>query len=152
MVKDMPPRDSQAKPSDKELIRQARQAQRNAYAPYSDFPVGAALMTEDGRVFAGCNVENASFGATSCAERNAAFMAVCKGSKRFIKIVVVTNQDEPVMPCGICRQVLWEFGKNMEIIAVGKTGREIRVQLADLQPYGFDLEEIKPASKKDLIE
>jgi cytidine deaminase len=127
-------------PKDDELIEQARRVQRQAYAPYSNFKVGASLLSDDGRIFVGCNVENASYGATICAERNAVAAGVCNGARRFQKIVIVANQDEPVMPCGICRQVLFEFGSDIEIIAIGKTGKRKQALLKDLLPIGFRLE------------
>lgn len=128
-------------PSDEDLIQQARAVQQKAYAPYSQFKVGAALLTADGNVYTGCNVENASFGATNCAERTAVFSAVCDGSRQFLKIVVVTESDEPVMPCGICRSVLFEFAPDLEIIAVSATGKVHRSKLHELYPEGFQLKE-----------
>lgn len=127
-------------PTDDDLIKQAKRAQRQAYAPYSNFKVGSALLTDDGRIFTGCNVENASYGATICAERNAVAAAVCNGARRFQKIVIVTDQEDPVMPCGMCRQVLFEFNPDLEIIAVGKTGKREQAILKDLLPFGFQLE------------
>jgi cytidine deaminase len=126
-------------PSDEDLIRQARAAQQQAYAPYSQFKVGAALLSEDGKVYTGCNVENASLGATNCAERTAVYSAICDGSRNFVKIVVVTDSENPVMPCGICRTVLFEFATDLEIIAVDRTGRIERAALSTLLPHGFRL-------------
>ncbi|MFW9935977.1 MAG: cytidine deaminase [Candidatus Thorarchaeota archaeon] len=126
--------------SDEELIQKARVAQSHAYAPYSQFAVGAALLTEDGQVFTGCNVENATFGATVCAERTAVFSAVCHGARRFVKIAIVTDNKEPVMPCGICRSVLFEFAPNLEVIAVGSSGQVEKISLSQLYPKGFRLE------------
>ena len=126
--------------SDEELIQKARVAQSHAYAPYSQFAVGAALLTEDGQVFTGCNVENATFGATVCAERTAVFSAVCHGARRFVKIAIVTDSKEPVMPCGICRSVLFEFAPNLEVIAVGSSGQVEKISLSQLYPKGFRLE------------
>ena len=127
-------------PNDEELISRAHQAQKNAYAPFSLFKVGAALLTENGQIYSGCNVENSTYGATNCAERTAAFTAVCDGARNFQKIVVVTDSEEPLMPCGICRNVLFEFSPNMEIIAVGASGKTERAQLSTLLPKGFRLE------------
>jgi cytidine deaminase len=126
-------------PSDEDLIQRAREAQQHAYAPYSQFRVGAALLTTDAKVYTGCNVENASFGATNCAERTAVFCAICDGSRHFTKIVIVADSDEPVMPCGICRTVLSEFAPDLEIIAVGASGKIERTKLASLYPQGFRL-------------
>lgn len=126
--------------NDEELITRARNAQKNAYAPFSQFKVGAALLTDDGKIYSGCNVENSTYGATNCAERTAVFTAVCDGARSFQKIVVVTDSEDPIMPCGICRNVLYEFSPNMEIIAVGASGKTERIQLSALFPKGFRLE------------
>src|SRR5579864_6622228 len=93
-----------------QLLRAARSASRQAYCPYSRFAVGAALLSADGRVFAGCNVENASYGLTICAERNAIFQAVAAGERRIQAIAIYTPTPTPSAPCGACRQVLYEFG------------------------------------------
>jgi len=94
-------------------------------------------------VYTGCNVENSSFGATNCAERTAVYCAICDGSRRFVKIVVVTDSENPVMPCGICRSVLHEFAPDLEIIAVDRTGRIERASLSSLLPHGFRLKNHK---------
>lgn len=126
--------------NDEDLIKQAQHAQQNAYAPYSQFKVGAAILTEKGKVFTGCNVENSTFGATSCAERNAVYCAICAGAQDFTKIVIVTDSEEPVMPCGICRQVLYEFNPDIEIISVSASGKTDRIHLSEILPKGFLLE------------
>lgn len=118
------------------LLEQARAVQQVAYAPYSNFRVGAALEAEDGRIFVGCNVENASFGLTVCAERTALGSAVAAGARTFRRIVVVSDCDPPASPCGACRQALLEFGADLEVRAVGP-GREQRWTLADLLPDAF---------------
>lgn len=105
-----------------DLIRTARAAQANAYAPYSGYTVGAALETVDGRVFAGANVENASLGLTNCAERVALGAAITAGARGFKRIVVVTHSSPPAAPCGACRQALAEFGHDMVVEAVGPDG------------------------------
>mgnify|MGYP001107207426 FL=1 len=109
-----------------------------AYVPYSRFPVGAALECADGTVFTGCNVENASYPAGLCAERNAMFHAVAEGHTDFVRIVVAGRSDDFCYPCGICRQVMKEFAPELEVICLNKDGDEKRLTLNDLLPYGFD--------------
>jgi cytidine deaminase len=118
------------------LLEAARAAQGRAYAPYSEYRVGAALEAEDGSVFSGCNVENASYGLTICAERTALGAAVSAGARRFRRLVVVSDSDPPASPCGACRQMLAEFGLHLEVRAVGPA-REQRWTLAELLPDAF---------------
>jgi cytidine deaminase len=118
-----------------DLIVQAQAARLRAYAPYSNFPVGAALLTRDGRVFTGCNVENASYGLTVCAERIAVFKAVSEGYRNFAAIAVVS--DTGATPCGACRQVLVEFGVNQVIVAHAD-GNHVVFTLDELVPHAFD--------------
>jgi len=122
--------------SEGELIELALEAKRNAYSPYSGFRVGAALLCADGRVFTGCNVENSSYSVTTCAERVALFSAVAQGARKFSAIAVVTDSEQPVFPCGACRQALAEFSPNMNVIAVGPKGVQT-VVLEQLLPYAF---------------
>ena len=120
-----------------ELRRQAQQAADAAYAPYSRFHVGAVLLAEDGQIFSGCNVENASFGLTVCAERSAVFSAVTARARRFAGLVVVTSSEQPVTPCGACRQVLHEFKPSFEIRCYGQQGTELITSAAELLPHAF---------------
>ena len=124
------------------LIIAAREAQTKAYAPYSDFRVGAAIEAADGRVFVGCNVENASYGLTMCAERAAVLAAVSAGARRFRRAVVVSDVDPPAAPCGACRQVLSEFEPDLTIEAVGAR-QTVRWQLSDLLPAAFGPEQLR---------
>ena len=118
-----------------ELLRVADQAQKMAYAPYSGFAVGAALLAADGAIYAGCNVENASYGLTICAERNAIAHAVLCGARQFTAVAVVT--DNGVTPCGACRQVLAEFGPRMTVIVADTRGNRRIYSLAELLPDAF---------------
>ena len=119
------------------LIAQAKQACRNAYCPYSHFPVGAAILTSSGRVFTGCNVENASFGLTICAERNAVFQMVSLGVEPIVAIVIYTPTIEATAPCGACRQVLNEFCQDARVISVCDGNHRIDTSLALLLPDSF---------------
>jgi cytidine deaminase len=120
------------------LIKAARQASRFAYAPYSKFRVGAALLTKSNKIFTGCNVENKSYGLTICAERVAVFKAVSQGEKNFKVIAIYTNTKEFTLPCGACLQVLNEFAKDLKIITVNRYGKSKAYQLAQLLPYPFN--------------
>lgn len=120
------------------LVTAARAARDKAHAPYSKFKVGAALETADGRVFTGCNIENATYGLTLCAERVAMFKAVSEGCRDFTRIAVVADTDDPTPPCGPCRQILWEFGGNLEVLLANLTEEKQRVHLDVLLPMPFD--------------
>ena len=124
------------------LVSAARAAQQQAYAPYSRFRVGAALEGEDGRIFAGCNVENASYGLTICAERAAVCTAVASGARGFRRAVVVTDSDPPAAPCGACRQVLAEFGPRLTVTAVGPTAT-LTWTMAELLPAAFGRDQLQ---------
>jgi cytidine deaminase len=123
------------------LVEAARAVQRRAYAPYSRFQVGCALEADDGRVFVGCNVENASYGLTICAERAAVCAAVAAGIRRLRRAVVVTDADPPAAPCGACRQVLSEFGRDLRIDGVGPAGAASWT-MAELLPSAFGPEQL----------
>jgi cytidine deaminase len=124
------------------LIEAAREARGHAYAPYSEYFVGAAIATRSGRVFAGCNVENATYGATICAERSAIVQMVAAGEREPVACAVVTSGPRGGSPCGICRQVLWEFAADMPIALIGdgpgRTSRRLTT-LRKLLPDGFRL-------------
>jgi cytidine deaminase len=130
--------DATAPDDAKRLLEAAREARLRAHAPYSRFRVGAALLTEGGQVVTGCNVENASYGLTVCAERAAVFKAVAEGHRRFRCVAVVADTPSPTPPCGACRQVLWEFGGDLEVILGDLTAETARHRLRDLLPFAFD--------------
>jgi len=125
-------------PASDRLVAAARKARRRAIAPYSKFKVGAALETEDGTVIEGCNVENASYGLTMCAERVAMFSALAQGHRQFRRIAVVADTDAPTPPCGPCRQILWEFGGNLEVTLANLRRVTGTHRMADLLPLPFD--------------
>src|SRR5712691_2639565 len=117
-----------------EMRRAAAAAWKNAYCPYSHFPVGAAVLTDSGEIFAGCNVENASYGLTICAERNAIFQAVAHGHPKIRVVVIATLTETPAPPCGACRQVINEFGPDATVFSFGE-GRDVLVHpLSELLP------------------
>ena len=125
--------------TDAELIEAARRAREHAHAEFSKFKVGAALETADGRVVTGCNIENATYGLTICAERVAAFKAVSEGVRQFMRVAVVADTQDPTPPCGACRQILWEFCGDLPIILVNPRGKTETYQLKDLFPKPFDV-------------
>ena len=122
---------------DQQLVNAARAAQRTAYAPYSDFPVGAAVRTRGGAIYCACNVENASYGLSCCAERNAVYAAVAAGDRAIEAVAVVADTAAPVPPCGACRQVLSEFNPAMAVIMVSRRGIIKTLRLDRLLPYSF---------------
>jgi cytidine deaminase len=131
----------------KELMKMAIEARQNAYAPYSHFAVGAALLTESGKVYTGCNIENASYGLTCCAERNAIFAAVGAGECRFKMLAVAADSPEPVAPCGACRQVIAEFG--IPLVVMGNLKEATKTMTAEeLLPYGFGQESMNNKGEK----
>lgn len=128
--------------NDKELFEIAVKTRENAYAPYSDFKVGAALLTKKGKVYTGCNVENASYGATCCAERNAIFKAVSEGERDYEAIAIRGTNNGLTFPCGICRQVMAEFAPEIKII-LGDMNENIKTYtLGELLPHGFYKEDM----------
>ena len=120
--------------TDQQLVAQAIEVAGRAYAPYSRFRVGAALVGKDGRIFTGCNVENISFGLTICAERNAVFAAVAAGCREFERIVIVADTAVPASPCGACRQVLAEFNPDLEVVLATFGGKRETFRLSELLP------------------
>lgn len=124
--------------SDEQLIAAARSARENAHAPFSSFRVGAAVRSKSGRIFAGCNVENASYGLTLCAERVAIFKAISEGEREFDAIAVVTDADTLTPPCGACRQIIWEFCGDVPVILANLHGKIERERSLNLLPRPFD--------------
>lgn len=122
----------------KELIEAALAARNHAHAPFSNFKVGAALEAESGEVFTGCNIENATYGLTICAERVAVFKAVSDGARKFRRIAVAADTNVLTPPCGACRQILWEFCGDVELILVNPSGKMESMRLKDLFPRPFD--------------
>lgn len=122
-----------------DLIGLAKKARENAYAPYSDFKVGAVLLAEDGQVFTGCNVENVSYGDAICAEKVAVIKAIAEGVSRFSKLVVLTDAENPASPCGSCRQILFEFSPNLLVIMANLNGFVKEMNISELLPYAFSL-------------
>jgi cytidine deaminase len=130
-----------ADPAD--LLAAAARAREFAVAPFSNFQVGAALLTADGQIVTGCNVENATYGLTVCAERVALFKALSEGHRRFTHVAVVAKTNDPTPPCGACRQLLWEYGGDLEVI-LGNLQRETgRFKLSELLPLPFDARLLK---------
>ena len=122
----------------RDLVDAARKARLNACAEFSHFKVGAALETTDGTIIAGCNIENATYGLTICAERVAVFKAISEGHRAFTRIAVVADTAEPTPPCGACRQILWEFGGDLKVLLANLKEPKGSFQLKDLLPMPFD--------------
>jgi cytidine deaminase len=127
------------------LIAAARQARDNAHAPYSNFRVGAAVRAKSGRIYAGCNVESASYGLTCCAERVAIFKAVSEGERGFDAVAVVTDTDRLTPPCGACRQIIWEFCGDVPVILADLAENSERLSAGALLPRAFDATSISEA-------
>ncbi len=120
------------------LIEAALAARGNAHAPFSNFKVGAAVEDAGGRVFTGCNVENATFGLTLCAERVAIFKAISEGARKFVRVAVAADTDSLTPPCGACRQILWEFCGDVELVLTNLHGQTETLRVGDLFPRPFD--------------
>jgi cytidine deaminase len=120
------------------LVEAARAARERAIAPYSTFKVGAAVLTKSGRIYGGCNVENASYGLTVCAERVALLKALSEGEREFALVAVVADTEQPTPPCGPCRQLLWEYCGDIPVVMANLTGVAARHQMRDLLPLPFD--------------
>jgi cytidine deaminase len=133
----LPPAPSTAEQR-RRLLDAARAVRLNAHAAFSNFKVGAALETADGRIITGCNVENATYGLTVCAERVAVFKAISEGERRFVRVAIVADTPDPTPPCGACRQILWEFGGDLEVILGNLHEEKARHRLQDLLPHPFD--------------
>ena len=123
--------------TDQELIKRAFEMHQFSYVPYSQFPVGAALLTEDGRVFTGCNVENAAYGSTICAERTALVKAVSEGRRAFAALAVAGRSEDYCWPCGACRQMLYEFAPDLTVLVARGDGAYVKLPLKELLPHGF---------------
>ncbi len=120
------------------LLQAAIEAREHAHAPFSNFKVGAALETEDGRIYTGCNIENATYGLTLCAERVAVFKAVSEGARKFKRIAVAADTATLTPPCGACRQILWEFCGDAELTLVNLEGKSETLRMKDIFPRPFD--------------
>jgi cytidine deaminase len=121
-----------------DLVAAALAARANAHARFSNFKVGAALEAADGTIVTGCNIENATYGLTMCAERVAMFKALSEGHRAFTRVAIVADTSEPTPPCGACRQILWEFGGDIEIILANLKRETARFKLSELLPHPFD--------------
>ena len=126
----------------KELINSALEAREKAYVPYSDFKVGAALLSKSGNIYSGCNIESASFTPTICAERTAISKAVSEGDREIVAVAVVGNPEEYTYPCGVCRQVIREFSKDVTIIIAKNEDDYKLYKLSDLLPHSFGPEDL----------
>ena len=121
-----------------ELVEAAKRVRENAFAPYSNFKVGSAVISEDGKIFSGCNVESASFGLTICAERVAIWKAVSEGESELAGIAVVADTEELTPPCGVCRQIIWEFCGDVPVILANLKGDVEKILISELLPRAFD--------------
>ena len=130
------------------LIEAAKAARERAYAPYSKFAVGAALLASDGQIFLGCNIENVSYGLTICAERVALFKALSEGHGRFARIAIVADTESPTPPCGACRQLLWEYAGDIEVVLANMRRETGRHRLSELLPHPFEARALRDQEPK----
>ena len=130
------------------LITEARKARAHSHSPFSRFRVGSAVLTAGGKIFAGCNIENSSFGLTICAERTALFKAVSEGHRKFRAIAIATDDRTPVAPCGACRQVIMDLAGDIDVIMTGKNGSTRVVRLSELFPYPFGPENLLKRNRR----
>ena len=133
--------------SENQLIEEATRARVRSVAPFSKFLVGAALQTDEGKVFTGCNVESASYGLTVCAERVAIWKALSEGERDFARLVIVADTEQLTPPCGTCRQIIWEFCKHATIVLANLHGQKEELHIADLLPRAFDARFLKEAGR-----
>lgn len=126
-----------------ELIESAKKVREMAYAPFSNFKVGAAVRTKNGKIYTGCNVESASYGLTVCAERIAIWKAVSEGEREFVRVSVVADTEELTPPCGVCRQIIWEFCGDIPVTFSNLKGKTETVQMSELLPRAFDTKFLK---------
>ena len=131
--------------SESQLIEEATAARVRSIAPFSKFLVGAALQTDEGKVFTGCNVESASYGLTVCAERVAIWKALSEGERDFARLVIVADTEQLTPPCGTCRQIIWEFCKHATIVLANLHGQKEELHIADLLPRAFDARFLREA-------
>lgn len=127
----------------KVLLEQAKKAREHAYAPYSKFPVGAVVLTKSGRIFTGCNVENAAYGLTICAEKTAIVKAISEGCKDIQAVAVIADTDDVCRPCGSCRQFISEFGSEIAVIMGNLKGKSKVCRITDLLPYNFSIKDLE---------
>ncbi|MEO5857970.1 MAG: cytidine deaminase [Pyrinomonadaceae bacterium] len=131
------------KNTEKQLIDAATDVRKRAFAPYSNFKVGAAVETENGDIYTGCNVESASYGLTVCAERVAIWKGISRGVTKFGRIAVVVDTEELTPPCGVCRQIIWEFCGDVPVILANLNGKTETIQMSELLPRAFDSKFLK---------
>jgi cytidine deaminase len=131
------------------LIETAKQARLQSVAPFSKFRVGAAVKTESGKVYTGCNIESSSYGLTVCAERVAIWKALSEGERNFTELAVVADTETLTPPCGTCRQIIWEFARGAKIVFANLKGESEEFQIAELLPRAFDARFLKQATEKE---